>query len=246
MSTSLKIYTQDKQRYLYNKDLCGLNELAYIFEPDKFPDNITIKGVAGAGKLKSGRGNTYFLEIDNKDLVLRHYCRGGLVAKLSYDLYLWTGLKQTRAYAEFTLLQHLHGLGLAVPQVYAARIRRTGLFYRADLVTVRLYRSESLAECCLSNNMTDVQWSAVGALIKGFHNHHVYHADLNAHNILFSEKKCYLIDFDKCELRPGKKQAWKLDNLNRLKRSLDKIQLSQGVEFSDHEWQLLLSGYNGH
>src|SRR5687768_10534560 len=36
--------------------------------------------------------------------VLRHYRRGGLIAKLSQDGYLWTGASRTRSFKEWRLL----------------------------------------------------------------------------------------------------------------------------------------------
>src|SRR4029453_11025308 len=59
--------------------------------------------------------------------VLRHYRRGGLIAKLSQDSYLWTGAARTRSFAEWRLLAELRRRGLRVPAPIAARYVR-GLF----------------------------------------------------------------------------------------------------------------------
>lgn len=54
----------------------------------------------------------------------------------------------------------------------------------------------------------------------------------------------YLIDFDKGCIRNGS-SCWKAANLERLQRSLHKLQGSTrgGLHFSDTDWQALLDGY---
>ncbi|HEY0633890.1 MAG TPA: lipopolysaccharide kinase InaA family protein, partial [Gammaproteobacteria bacterium] len=64
--------------------------------------------------------------------------RGGLIAKLVADRYLWSGIEATRAWREWRLLAELCSEGFPVPQPIAARVIREGLFYRADIVTRRL------------------------------------------------------------------------------------------------------------
>src|SRR5262245_56935284 len=80
-----------------------------------------------------GRGTVHFIKTGGQGLVLRHYRRGGLVAKVSRDRYLWRGEIATRAFREWQLLYHLHRAGLPVPTPVAARYRRVGLMYTADL-----------------------------------------------------------------------------------------------------------------
>ena len=67
------------------------------------------------------------------------------MAKISKDAYLWSGEAETRSFAEWYLTYHLHRAGLPVPAPIAARYRRQGLLYRADLITQRIDNSESLA-----------------------------------------------------------------------------------------------------
>ena len=58
-----------------------------------------------------------------------------LVAKVSRDRYWWRGEFATRAFREWQLLYHLHRAGLPVPTPVAARYRRHGLMYTADILT---------------------------------------------------------------------------------------------------------------
>ncbi len=169
-----------------------------------------------------GRGAIAFLDDGASGLVLRHCLRGGLVARLSRDRYLWLGEARTRAWRELQLLHTLLALGLPVPAPVAARYLRRGVTYRADLVTVRLPGSRSLAERWMSGEILDEEWRAAGRCIRRFHDAGVQHADLNAHNVMLGAGgEVWLLDFDRGRLRrPGR---WQGRVLARLARSLDKL-----------------------
>ena len=72
-----------------------------------------------------GRGAAVLIEADGRSLVLRHYRRGGLIARISADRYLWRGADRTRSFQEWQLLYLMHRAGLPVPQPVAAGYRRT-------------------------------------------------------------------------------------------------------------------------
>ncbi len=188
-----------------------------------------------------GRGESFFLRYAelSLNLVWRHYKRGGLVAKLVEDRYLWAGLAQTRAYQEFSLTADLRQRGFPVPRPLAARVTRDGLSYRADLITERLPDVLSMAER-LESDLHDFPWHEVGKTIARFHAIGLDHVDLNIRNILLnSHNRVYLIDFDRCRLRQPEKE-WRQGNLDRLLRSLQKLFPNQN---HDPHWQRLLAGY---
>ncbi|MEH6469984.1 MAG: 3-deoxy-D-manno-octulosonic acid kinase [Halopseudomonas sp.] len=188
-----------------------------------------------------GRGESYFILYHplGLNLVWCHYKRGGLVAQLSEDRYLWTGLKQTRAYQELALTEMLRQRGLPVPRPLAAQIIRDGLSYRADFVTERLPDVKSMADR-LESNLHDFPWQEVGKTIARFHAIGLDHVDLNLRNILLnSGNRVYLIDFDRCQLRSPAKE-WQQGNLKRLRRSLEKMFPHQN---HDPHWQRLVAGY---
>jgi 3-deoxy-D-manno-octulosonic acid kinase len=178
------------------------------------------------------------------ECVLRHYHRGGMVARLMGDRYLWTGADKTRCFAEFRLLQTIAGWGLPAPQVVAARYQRAGLYYRADLITCRIPHTHTLAECITASRFDDELAQEVGAVVARFHRKGVWHADLNAHNILVAEAALYLIDFDRGQIRsPG--DGWRMANLQRLRRSLFKLGAAEEGEeaFDKKIWTPLMYGY---
>jgi 3-deoxy-D-manno-octulosonic acid kinase len=190
-----------------------------------------------------GRGTTHFIRTGKQNFVLRHYRRGGLVARVLRDQYFWQGEAATRSFAEWQLLYHLHRAGLPVPAPIAARYRRQGLMYTADLITERLVDSISLADALRRHGIPILGWITIGRCIRSFHDLGVCHPDLNAHNILLvGDDLVYLIDFDRGRLlKPG---LWCDGNLVRLRRSLEKITYGLGPDhFSEADWHGLLDGY---
>ena len=191
-----------------------------------------------------GRGGVAIINSPVGECVLRHYHRGGLVAKLMGDRYLWTGADRSRGFAEFRLLGTIARLGLPGPSVVAARYCRHGLFYTADLITRFIEDAPTLAECLAAGRLDSELAEEVGALVARFHRAGIWHADLNAHNVLVATGQLYLIDFDRGQLRPPAR-TWQLANLRRLRRSLLKLgAAAQGeAAFEKSIWQPLLYRY---
>lgn len=192
----------------------------------------------------AGRGEAHFLSFDGREMVLRPFRRGGLVGRFNRDLYLRTGLEQTRSVQEFNLLNWMRDQGLPVPRPVAALMSPAGPFYRAAIITERIPRARPLEDVLRERVLPAGLWNRVGAVIHTMHAAGVYHSDLNCRNVLIDAKdQIWLIDFDKCERRaPG---AWQGDNLDRLLRSLRKVR-GQGTElhWQEGDWDALLAGYD--
>lgn len=198
--------------------------------------------------LAGGRGGSQRIKLAGQSYVLRQYLRGGLVSKLLHDSYCWMGLERSRPFVEQkAVIQALHN-NLPVPAIAGYRIERTGLCYRAAIISRFIANKGTLASYLYENELSAQQWFELGALIKRFHLACLYHADLNANNILLGEDDgFYLIDFDKAKIM-GKIGVWGEANLRRLLRSLDKIRMqreqqSQSFRFTSDNWQMLLKGY---
>jgi len=190
----------------------------------------------------AGRGASLFLEIDNTDLVLRHYRRGGMVRTLSEKHYVWHGLQRTRAWREFEVLEAMELKGLPSPRPYACQVQRHGLTYSASLITYFL-SGVTLAERVCTAMLADEHWYNIGLCIRRFHSAGVDHADLNAHNILIHESTVSLIDFDRAVIQLTVNTNGLQKNLKRLKRSLNKIGSSGPAFYNDECWAALIAGY---
>jgi 3-deoxy-D-manno-octulosonic acid kinase len=223
---------------------------AILYDPSRLdqpsPLEFDPAALATAGRIAGsapGRGTTWFISAPNhanETWVLRHYRRGGWAA-IARDWYAWTGEARTRAFRELRLLARLHEFGLPAPEPVAARIRRCGPAYRADLLTVAIKDSSSLAELS-AGAAPERLMSAVGACIRRFHDVGVWHADLNAHNVLIDRAgNVHIVDFDRARLRaPG---HWAARNLGRLHRSLTKLARARGATLNPALWAALLAGY---
>lgn len=190
-----------------------------------------------------GRGSAWFIRLGEDRAVLRHYYRGGLVAKISRDSFVWSGVERSRAFLEYRLLGWMQQAGLSVPQPLGALVVRKGCFYSCDLMTRTLPDTCTLADSLSRESLPGTVWQGLGAVIRQMHDLGVWHADLNARNILLDPKGgVSLIDFDRCRRREG--EGWKTGNLQRLRRSLDKLMaLGQISHCTAADWQLLLRGY---
>lgn len=208
------------------------------FERDHWRRNDALRVLSG------GRGGVAVIDTPAGECVLRHYHRGGLIAKFSADRYLWQGAARTRSFAEFRLLQALRAMDLPVPVAVASRYCRRGMLYTADLITARIAHARTLAECLAQGQLDAALAGAAGALVARFHCAGVRHADLNAHNVLVAPAGLYLIDFDRGSLR-APAAAWQAANLQRLRRSLLKEGAGEGdpAAFDEAIWQPLLRGY---
>lgn len=200
----------------------------------------------GLQELAGGRASVAIVTAGEERWVLRHYRRGGFMARISHDSYLWLGEARTRSFAEWRLLAELRRRGLPVPAPIAARYVRGLLTYRADLITEHLPDSRTLADAITGAQLPREQWSAVGQTLAVFHREGVHHADLNAHNIMVEHAvapRVYLLDFDRGRIEP--RGSWEQDVLARLRRSLEKIRAQrQDVAFAQEQWGWLMAGYD--
>lgn len=173
-----------------------------------------------------GRQAAWFVTGEFGAAVLRQYRRGGLISRLSQNRYLWLGAERTRSFAEFNLLYFMHQQGLPVPKPLAAAYWHRGLTYCAAILVERVPNIKTLAK-----TLDLARHDAVAGAIFAIHEAGVWHADLNAFNILLNEQgRVWLIDFDR-----GRRQAMPLEqrnaNLLRLRRSLAKIAGAQGIAY---------------
>jgi len=196
-----------------------------IASPEEALFDPLVYGDAAQPVGEGGRQAAWFVAFNGVQAVLRHYRRGGLMAKLGRSDYLWLGEARTRSFAEFRLMHAMHASGLPVPRPLAAAWWRTGLLsYRAAILIERIAAARPLASV-----LDESVESAVATAIVRTHRAGVWHADLNAHNILLDPSgQAWLIDFDRGR-GGGISDCARQANLTRLRRSLEKLAGARGV-----------------
>ena len=191
-----------------------------------------------------GRGSAWFIDAPFGPAVLRQYLRGGWAAKLSRSAYFFSTVESSRPFREFNVLVSLHELGLPVPRPLAALCEHRGVISSGALMTARIEGAQTLADLLPGDNTTVELWADVGRCIRRFHRAGVWHADLNARNILLdAENRVYLIDFDRARLTPEKAVKGE-NNLARLKRSLERFWPASQAAKLDSAWESLMGAYH--
>lgn len=199
--------------------------------------------------LSGGRGDCLQICRDGEHYVLHPYLRGGAVAHLVKESYLWTGLNNSRPFREQLVVDRALQAGLPVPRMIGFRIERSGLFYRAVSLNEYIVNRGSLASCLYQSALEPALWKKLGSLIRRMHENGINHVDLNAHNILLNESdKCYIVDFDRARIEKSTSLGWRQCNLDRLLRSLNKIrlmrqQLLKEFYFQHGDWDCLVNAY---
>lgn len=235
--TDARMHVDTHGTILYDAEVVSQINHAW-FDPSEWERQGRLLGRGG------GRAAASFIDSPAGPCVLRHYHRGGMVADLLGDRYLWTGREQVRSVAEFRLLQEMAEKGLPVPVPLAARYCRRGMHYTADILMRRIDHAKTLAEH-VSDDLPDAGLiEHCGALVARFHRCGVWHADLNAHNILITPEGSYVIDFDRGQWRTPAR-SWQESNLRRLRRSLMKLGADRDGEpaFEQQWWNPLMRGY---
>ncbi|HCG7365727.1 3-deoxy-D-manno-octulosonic acid kinase [Vibrio sp. 1159] len=227
---------QDNNQVIWFDDEFITNPSQSIFDPEYWQSVNKIVGSA------TGRGTTWFVQLDTMQAALRHYRRGGLFGKLVKDQYWFSGWDKTRSAEEFQLLLTLIKAGVNVPRPIAARAVKSGLSYQADLLSERIPNARDLVSILQERSLSEDMYKKIGQEIAKMHNAGVNHTDLNIHNILIDDRdKVWIIDFDKCHLDAS--EQVKQYNLERFKRSFIKECNKLSIHWTINDFATVLKGY---
>ena len=193
--------------------------------------------------IDGGRGGSVKADLKGEPIILRQYLRGGMIASLSKDRYIWLGKSSSRPWREWYLLKEARAAGLPVAKPLGACVWKSGLFYRAAIMTAYLEGTETLADYLSHSVLDQFHWHQLGLLIRDLQCKGFRHADLNANNILIDlSSKFHIIDFDKGR-KMKKLDNWQWSALYRLQRSLVKIDKQNNLHYREDDWQALMDGY---
>jgi len=222
---------------IYDASTMNLPDAGY-FKPEYWAGRNALQGEA------IGRGSAWFINAPFGAVVLRRYLRGGWAAKLSRSAYFFSTVERSRPFREFDVMASLYEFGLPVPRPLAALCEHHGIISSGALITARIEGAQALADVLPGDRSSAELWSDVGQCIRHFHRAGVWHADLNARNILLdAQSRVFLIDFDRARFSPGKAINGE-NNLARLNRSLVKLWPASQASKLQPAWDSLMAAYH--
>ena len=197
--------------------------------------------------LATGRGGTCLVRTAGREVVVRPYRRGGLVAWVLHDIYVgW----RPRPFRELETLATLQQRGAPVVEVYAAAVEWLAPgCYRGWLATRYLAGSHTLWEWISGAPPSPRRahvLAEVGRAIRRLHDSGGWHPDLNLNNILIGATAepgpsgVVLIDFD-CPYAKGLRRTPAAD-LTRLERSARKLDRA-GTQLTTADLDTLRAAY---
>ena len=235
---NIKVKKFGKTKFYLNADLPLDQELSFY---ESFFDRDAIEKSEGVSS-RGGRGQTLLFKREGRDLVLRHYKRGGLFGRLVSDSFFCFEPHSHRAYDEFSLLKRMLELKLPVPKPVIAREISFGPGIVQDIVIERLKGYTDLSYVIAERHLTSQEFTSIGRTLKSFFDNNILHTDLNIRNILIDDNgSVSVIDFDKCFFVPLT-SSQKQDMISRLLRSFRKEierNSEKKVNFNESDFELL-------
>lgn len=200
----------------------------------------------------AGRGIAYGVELAGERCVVRHYRRGGFIARLSNDRYVRGG--EPRPVRELHASLAARAAGVPTPEVVAAVIHMRTFTYSGDIATRYIPESADLASVTWqpatswSGAERAAAWHAAGALLRRAFDAGVRHPDLNLRNILIAREAgavhALLLDLDRAAVREPDDVARRA-MLARFHRSRRKLERSCGTAVDASLLQALEDGLAG-
>jgi tRNA A-37 threonylcarbamoyl transferase component Bud32 len=214
-------------------------EKVFLLLKDTYKDFLLQQGIEDLNTfLKNNRQQIYYLNgrtphpsvplQDGKRMVLRLYSHGGLLRIFTRDLYLFG----SRSFRELALTEEIRSCGLLTVEPIGA-IHRILFppFYKACLLSLEIPQSVNLIQYLQELDTHPGQKDpsskqkmirSAGLLLRQFHQEGFLHGDLQLKNILWSEDRFLLIDFDRTHRKPTLSTREKMKDLLRLNRSVEK------------------------
>ncbi|MDQ6717318.1 MAG: hypothetical protein M3Z17_03095 [Gemmatimonadota bacterium] len=194
----------------------------------------------------SGRAPVFAISLPNDcgKVVVRHATRGGMMSRISKDVFL----RPTRGLRELLNSLRLRALGVSTPEVVACVTYHAGwMLRRSDVATQEIVGGHDLSvvlSTFTESGHRDMAIAAAIKLLRGLTSAGAYHKDLNLKNIVLTsdesaDLEAHVLDVDRVRFSsPGSPLVAKA-NLGRLLRSLRKWRSLNGLPFTEEEAERL-------
>lgn len=196
------------------------------------------------GELR-GRALALVVEIAGAACVVRHYHRGGAVARLLNDRYARFG--PNRALRELQVSESARARGVATPPVKCVAWYHRGIFRRSDIATRYIPATRDLADALFGDGPENPERAtrATVRLIRDIVRAGLVHSDLNLKNILIAPDRAYVVDLDKCTVEEGVSAAHSKSMRERFLRSLTKWEGATGKKVAPALRSQLAEAFGG-
>ena len=178
--------------------------------------------------LSGGRGGARVVQVNDQEVVVRPYRRGGLPGRFLRDTYF--GMTP-RPFRELSVTEALRRQGVPTVEVYGASVRwLTPGCYKGWLATRYVPGASTVWEWACTAPAArerDVVLQSIGKVMRRLHDTGARHPDLNLNNILVrlgspNTPEVWFIDFDRARV-PGLCRRRPPADLARLRRSARKL-----------------------
>lgn len=181
----------------------------------------------------AGRGAVHMVETPVGRWAVRRYRRGGRARWLG-ERYLRLG--EPRPFRELAASDALRARGVATPEVVAAVVYPSGVWYSADLATRTVPGARTLAAVLFERKESvdpapEAAAGAAGAAVRTLHDAGGLHADLNLDNLVVaagSAPAVWVLDLDRCRVLPEIGARRRRRMLDRFWRSAAKWEADTG------------------
>ncbi len=160
--------------------------------------------------------------------VVKHYRRGGMIARLNKEHYLRTG--KTRCQKEYEQMVRARQAGVNCPEPIAFVFKGLVL-YRGWLVTKEIPHQQTLARLSLQEpERLPAVMNPFRQQLERLVAHGVWHVDLHPGNVLVDDAgRVYLVDFDKTRTFRGSKKRLLRKYRKRWRRAVKKHRLPENL-----------------
>lgn len=211
------------------KDSYVLGSIETLSEKDctTLIDLLETPPVSDQGVL-GGRGGISKTRLENDlPVIIKYYRRGGFVRHFVKQAYIKSG--KTRGQQEFEMLEKAMSCGVSTPRPVAWVYKGT-LFYRGWLVMEEIENSLSLVDYCMTNRHNcDELFNSVIKEVRCLIKNKILHVDLHPGNILISNDKVYIIDFDKATVTHMSSETLTSFYIRRWTRAARKYSLPENL-----------------
>ena len=220
---------------LQEKAVIETKNVTYVYNPQFFKKGVTeqelerycdVSQYESNGKVVQvfiGRGRTYLVnDQEGRRVIIRHYYRGGMMAKLLKDKFLCFSATADRSVQEYDLLLRMRAMGLHVPTPVLARVTRNGLFVKNDIITKEITGARNIGKILSERRLADEEILKIGDLL------------------LDGADNPWICDFDKCEMTSITPRRYN-EMVARLKRSFDKeSEERSGMMWTERDFEKLV------